>query len=341
MGELVAESAVERRPGETSSVDCRGSRWPFVERPDERLCTQVRLLGERLAQLDAERLARLTESGASVTRMGGHDDQEGASERAKSFLDIARNALQAKPVRNEEAWAAFHAARREEIRLLAAKDLALLAVSLSKETHEKLTSWRKEAIEAYGGDALAACRALQKRWRLWRRRGREDRWRRDCAECLVRIQQHLDEQAENDNRKRRLQQGQFITYVVVLVAVLVCLLVLQLFGRGVLVLDHQAPADAWWVVNAVLFGTLGGAFSAAQRVASTGPKGRYPVHRWQRVGTAFHAAAGGAAALVGFAAVHVGLLGPDALSGPRVAFVSFLAGFSERFIPSLAKQQGG
>ena len=152
------------------------------------------------------------------------------------------------------------------------------------------------------------------------------------------MQRHLDETAENNNRKRLLQRRQLVVYLAVLVAALLIICVLEFLGRGLVLAD--GPVNGWWVVSAVLYGTLGGAFSSAQRVAAAGPGTRFPELRWAQLGNTFRPLAGGAGALIAFAALEADLLGGDAgQDGPRVALVSFVAGFSERFITSLAAQQ--
>ncbi len=272
----------------------------FREQPDDRLRREVRLLRQRLT--------RYSES------VDGPEQKEHLTQ-ANCYLEIADLALADDPVRNEDGWAAFHAARREEIPLLPLPDRALLSVDLEKEADEKLRSWRKRAVEAYPK--------------------RDER----TVERLVRIQQHLDEVVGNNKRIRDLQRAQFTTYVVLLLLILVTLLALELFNCELVTLGANAEVDSCWALNAALYGTLGGAFSAALRVAGAGSSARYPEHLTQRIGNTFRAAAGGAAALVAFAALQAGLLGNEAVTGPRVAFVSFVAGFGERFIPSLAKGQ--
>ena len=151
-------------------------------------------------------------------------------------------------------------------------------------------------------------------------------------------QQHLDEAADNDNRKRLLQRRQLIIYLGSLVVALLAICILEFVGRGLIL--AEGSVDGWWLVAAVLYGTLGGAFSSAQRVAAAGPAARFPELRWAQLANTFRPLAGGAGALVAFAALEADALG-DSLgsSGPRVALVCFVAGFSERFIPSLAAQQ--
>ena len=163
---------------------------------------------------------------------------------------------------NEEAWAWFHAARREEFRLRTPVDQELLAIDLNQEAAEKLkSSWRLKAVDEY-------------------RNGKDDR----LVERIIRVQQHLDETAENENRKRMLQRRQVVIYLAVLATVFVLICILEFLGRGLLLADGEM--DGWWVVSAALYGTLGGAFSSAQRVASAGPRVRYPELRWAQLANA-------------------------------------------------------
>jgi hypothetical protein len=243
--------------------------------------------------------------------------QEAARDRASQCLARAREVAVERNGRSESGWTLFHRARREEMRLRSDEEVAFLEVDLSKEAEEKLESWRKKAVDAYPPSSGIA-----------------------TVDRLVRVQQHLDEAAENDNRKRHLRSRQLQGYGILLGVVFGSLVLLEFIGRG-LVAGNQASVDGWWAVAVALYGTAGGAFSAARRVASAGPKGRYPEHLWDRLTNVFRAVTGGVAALIAFAALEEGLLGEGAVTGPRVAVVAFVAGFSERFFPSLVRGQEG
>jgi hypothetical protein len=275
-----------------------GWHWPGGG-PDQRLAQSIGQLGATL---------RASEPTAEPGRL--------AKRNALVSLRNARRALDRRWAHNEQAWAWFHAARREEFRLRTHADLEMLQVDLEKEATEKLqSSWRLEAVKSYGptdGDHL--------------------------AERLIQVQRHLDEKAENDNRNRMLQRRQVVIYLAVLAAALVLICILEFLDRGLLLAEDDI--DGWWVVSAALYGTLGGAFSSAQRVAAPRRGVRYPELRWAQLANALRPLAGGAAALIAFAALQADVLGGTAAeSGPRVAIFSFIAGFSERFIPSLATQQ--
>jgi hypothetical protein len=276
------------------------SRWHWPGGgPNQRLTQAIGQLGAVL---------RASEPDTEANRL--------AKRNALISLRNARRALDRRWAHNEQAWAWFHAARREEFRLRTPADQKLLEIDLEQEAAEKLkSSWRLEAVTNYesgNGDHL--------------------------VERLIAVQKHLDEKAENDNRKRVLQRRQVVIYLGILAAVLVLICVLEFLDRGLLL--AEGTVDGWWVVGAALYGTLGGAFSSAQRVAAAGPGVRYPELRWAELANAFRPMAGGAAALIAFAALQADLLGGAAAeSGPRVAIFSFVAGFSERFIPSLAAQQ--
>jgi hypothetical protein len=267
-----------------------------------------------------QRLTQAIGQLGAVLRASEPDGEPGRQAKRNALVSLrnARRALDRRWAHNEQAWAWFHAARREEFRLRSRADLEMLRVDLEQEANEKLqSSWRLEAVKSYGpgdGDHL--------------------------VDRLIQVQKHLDEKAENDNRKRILQRRQVVIYLGILAAVLVLICILEFLDRGLLL--AEGTVDGWWVVGAALYGTLGGAFSSAQRVAAAGPGVRYPELRWAELANAFRPMAGGAAALIAFAALQAELLGAAAAeSGPRVAIFSFVAGFSERFIPSLAAQQVG
>jgi hypothetical protein len=233
---------------------------------------------------------------------------------ALEFLELAESELHRPRADNENGWAWLHAARREELRVLPPADLALLAIDMRQEAKAKLGDWRRKAFDKYdwGSEPL--------------------------IDRVVRLQKHLDETTANDNRKRRLQRRQLLIYLGFLVGVLLVICLLEFLGRGLILTD--SPVDGWWVVSSVLYGSLGGAFSSAQRVAAAGPASRYPGLRWAQLANTFRPMAGGAGALVAFAALQADLLGATVgPSGSRLAVISFVAGFSERFIPSLAARQ--
>ncbi|MGH9290328.1 MAG: hypothetical protein ACRD0V_18875 [Acidimicrobiales bacterium] len=287
-----------KRDDATSHADKAGWHWPGGG-ADQRLAQSI---GQLAAVL------RASEPEAEANRL--------AKRNALISLRNAKRELDRHWAHNEEAWAWFHAARREEFRLRTPVDQELLAIDLNQEAAEKLkSSWRLKAVEEY-------------------RNGKDDR----LVERIIRVQRHLDETAENENRKRMSQRRQVFIYLAVLATVFVLICILEFLGRGLLLADGEM--DGWWVVSAALYGTLGGAFSSAQRVASARAGVRYPELRWAQLANAFRPLAGGAAALIAFAALQANLLGEAAAqSGPRVAMFSFIAGFSERFIPSLAAQQ--
>jgi hypothetical protein len=305
-GEGAADSG--RRPGrhmsarpEDTAVHAGNRRWHWPGGGADRR------LAQSIGQL------------AAVLRAAEPESEAGRAAKRNALVSLrnARRELDRRWAHNEEAWAWFHAARREEFRLRTTTDQELIELDLNEEAAEKLkSSWRLKAVEGYGdaddGDQL--------------------------IERIIRVQRHLDETAENENRKRMLQRRQVVIYLAVLATVFVLICVLEFLGRGLLTADDGV--DGWWVVGAALYGTLGGAFSSAQRVAAARPGVRYPELRWAQLANTFRPMAGGAAALIAFAALQADLLGGAAgESGPRVAIFSFVAGFSERFIPSLAAQR--
>jgi hypothetical protein len=254
------------------------------------------------------------------------EEQTAALRRARAFLGAAEVALNDKPVRNDDGWAAYHAARRESIRLREPDDLALMDIDLGMEAEEKLGAWRRKAVDRYLEPTGAPPTGRQ-----------VSGDRIGPVARLTRVQRHLDEAVENEARTRRLQRTQLIVYLFVIAVVLALLIVIEFTDRGLLLRDAEESLDGWWAVDAFLYGTLGGAFSAAQRVAAAGADAQYPDKRWQIAANAFRAFVGGAAALVALAALRAGLLGDDAVTGPRVAVISFAAGFTERFISALTK----
>jgi hypothetical protein len=288
------------KPEDAAAGHADSSRWHWPGGgADHRLAQSIGQLGAVLRASEPE-----AEAGRQAKR------------NALVSLRNARRELDRRWARNEEAWAWFHAARREEFRLRTRTDQEMLEINLNQEADEKLkSSWRLRAVEGY-------------------RNSNDDH----LIERIIAVQRHLDETAENGNRKRMLQRRQVVIYLAVLATVFVLICVLEFLGRGLLLAD--GAVDGWWVVGAALYGTLGGAFSSAQRVAAARPGVRYPELRWAQLANTFRPMAGGAAALIAFAALQADLLGGAAAeSGPRIAIFSFAAGFSERFIPSLAAQQ--
>jgi hypothetical protein len=227
------------------------SRWHWPGGgPNQRLTQAIGQLGAVL---------RASEPDTEANRL--------AKRNALISLRNARRALDQRWAHNEQAWAWFHAARREEFRLRTPADQKLLEIDLEREAAAKLkSSWRLEAVNNYeSGDA--------------------DR----LVERLIAVQRHLDEKAENDNRKRFLQRRQVVIYLGILAAVLVLICILEFLDRGLLL--AEGTVDGWWVVGAALYGTLGGRsrprsvwpppdLGSAIR-SSAGPSSRTPSGRWR------------------------------------------------------------
>ena len=207
--------------------------WWFRSAPDRRLQQEVDELRWRLNKFESS-----------------NGRQQEARADADFFLGRAECELDQWHAATEEAWAWFHAARREELCFLPPNELVLVELDQKREVEEKLDSWRRKAVASYSCDA-------------------EDR-----IDRIVRTQMHIDETAENNSRKRLLQRRQLMVSLGFLVAVLFVLCLLEFLGRG-LVLAH-GDLEGWSAVTSVLFGAFGGAFSSAQRVATAGPSKRYP-----------------------------------------------------------------
>jgi hypothetical protein len=229
------------KPEDAAAGHADSSRWHWPGGgADHRLAQSIGQLGAVLRASEPE-----AEAGRQAKR------------NALVSLRNARRELDRRWARNEEAWAWFHAARREEFRLRTRTDQEMLEINLNQEADEKLkSSWRLRAVEGY-------------------RNSNDDH----LIERIIAVQRHLDETAENGNRKRMLQRRQVVIYLAVLATVFVLICVLEFLGRGLLLAD--GAVDGWWVVGAALYGTLGGAFSSAQRVAAARPGVRYPELRWR------------------------------------------------------------
>ena len=182
-------------------------------------------------QVEIEKLEiRLSELGPGYDRR-----RQAAFRDAHVYLAHARDALD-----NQSAWTWFHAARREELWLLPDSDLRLLEIDQQEEINTKLSSWRKAAVTGYPASES----------RVWR---------------VVSTQKHLDETADNDNRKRLLQRRQLVIYLGSLVAALLAICLLEFVGRGLIL--AEGSVDGWWLVR-------GGSLWNARRCLLVGAEGR-------------------------------------------------------------------
>lgn len=254
-------------------------------------------------------------------RVGSLEAQkEGWAGTAGALLDLADDAE--KHGEFNQAWALFLAATRMEIFGLDESEVGQRRVVVLAEASEKLSSWRKNAIEnllnptdkprqtdldaeknALHLATFIRDEALANRWRDIRSLGR-----------------------------RLAVLGTVLAFTVAGILVLAWLRPLGLDG------EHADAGVRMWVYVA-LFGSLGGSLSALRSVTTAGQERRRTrnpeqVQAWYV--TVVRPLVGAAAALGVFV-----VLAPDVTSTAAMLGIAFAAGFSEALIVRAVESAGG
>lgn len=257
-------------------------------------------------------------------------------EIADELLDAAEDELALGRI--DAGWRALHAAERMELYGLAPSELAARADALRREGAVKLSGWRREAIElALGtGAAEANGEKLSKRERKARERAARAAVDPDRLHFATRLR---DEHFANEYYKLRLSRRRMQVLLGVLAADLALL---------------ALSAEAWWfdpdaripiqapaegaprflslLLGMILFGALGGAWSALRSVATSTRSQRIPEQLGGLIVTAMRPLVGAAGALAAFLLLRAGLLDLREAAPPVVLAIAFAAGFSESLV---------
>lgn len=307
------------RPGSTATAPgvspARTVRSPKVDRR-----RTLRIFARRLGlslRSDEERRLRpiLTASRRQLEQRRLQVGDVAWLDAAERLMDAAHEAL-ALDHDPGTAWACYLAARREELASLNAEQVPIVAAALRHEASEKLSGWRSDAV------VVALKTAEDQRVPL--------PGRISALQQAVAVE---DEESQDryfrlrELRKQLQSMGWILGFAVV--ATFVAL------ARGPSPLTEPPDStdfDTWLLV--VLFGILGGSFSAIRSITQERRQARIPEQLTRSAIAAFRPLLGGVAAVAAYAFLGAGLisLSPDALG--TVLAVAFASGFSERLIVS-------
>ncbi len=210
---------------------------------------------------------------------------------------------------DETAWELATVANRSLVPLMPLMERRTRALAARVEAEAKVTGWRKEAI----GRLL----------------GNDDDTDLDQAFLMEAIL-HLDTEAGNEFRKQSLRRHEFRLVAFLLVVALALVLVVSVGWSG------AGLGSGKLVALALLFGTLGGCFSAIERTTGRA-LARVPNERVAGTVTSVQLLAGAAAGLVALAAAQAG---SDGAKPGTILVAAFAAGFSERFVKQFGAGRG-
>lgn len=239
----------------------------------------------------------------------GQSDSSWA-DAGRTLLCAAEMALDENNV--DQGWKCFHAAQRMEIFGLEEDELESKAEALRREAADKLSSWRKETVDALLKDEG----------------GRKSK---TTKERVYRAALIRDEHFNNRYHKIGLLQSQMKVLSIILFVALGLALLLALYDLLPLGTD---PVTSDWemVVPVMVFGLLGGAVSALLSLARTSTRSRIPEQIAHNLITLMRVSLGAAVALAAYVFLQAGILSFTLTSGALILAISFAAGFSERLV---------
>ena len=260
------------------------------------------------------------------------------------LLAAAQEALRA--WERDKAWACFEAAQRMEVFGFNEDELRARAFALRAEARDKMTGWRGKAIQEILPDAWlvegrpaadvsvgAASSSSAETVAVPANRPAAGltpaRWQVALAQGL-----HLrDEHFQNNYFKLALINWQIRLLIYNLLLVLA--LILLMAQSGALPAIQAAPEyDFALYVAVVLFGALGGTLSVLLTLGNAPSDSRIPEAINTHRGYILRPFLGAAAALVTLLFLAAGILDFGVISNAKVLTISFIAGFSERFLLS-------
>jgi 8-oxo-dGTP pyrophosphatase MutT (NUDIX family) len=296
--------------------------------------------GRRLSMLGSKR--RQDRLAASIQVLDAELEQrrgeeEDASTRthldlARKLLEDAKNLLRSGDLNG--GWHAFYGARYHETFALDDVELWIRARELVRESENKLKgSWRGNVIS----DLLASVADVG---------ASSDQ--SDSAEStpatpkppdprsVAEAQRLADDRA--GNVYRRLDHTRDQLTVVGLVALPAFVALVTLLATGTVTIGSAEPDETGVILGVVLFGILGGSFSAGLSVLKAPVERAIPEVLSSALTTVFRTLAGAITALAAYAFLQAGLI---SVEDPSAAYaVAFAAGFSERFVAKAAETIG-
>lgn len=228
------------------------------------------------------------------------------TDAAYELLDQAERALRDNMV--DEGWKYFHAAKRMTIFGYSKDELMFRAKEIQREAKDKLSSWRKEVVETL----------LDKE--------------RITADRLYKATFVLDENYTNQYFRIALLQDQFKVLCYILLLSLTAILFHLRSSNQFADLSSQAPASGKMLVAVILFGLLGGSVSAIFSLTGTTIKTKIPQQIAHNVITLARVFVGAASAVGIYILLSAGIIKDFAPSIAVVLALSFVSGFTERFV---------
>jgi 8-oxo-dGTP pyrophosphatase MutT (NUDIX family) len=298
-----------------------GSLWERL-RSHVRLSADERRRGRQAASIRVYR-AELAErlQGAEEGPAAGH------LELALALLAQAEKTLRAGDLNG--AWQEFFAARYHETFALGEIELARRAEAVAVEAEKKLgDSWRGRAVSRLLGPVIPGGEPGKAR------ETDLDKVRVSVAEA-TRI---LDEHFGNVYRRLDHVRDQLATVGKAGFAAFIPLVTLLATGFVPVTDETSSLDDAGAILGVVLFGILGGSFSAALSLLRAPLDRPIPEVLSSGLTTVMRPIVGGVGAIAAYAFLQAGILDFDRASGAYA--VAFAAGFSERLVARAAESIG-
>ena len=256
---------------------------------------------------------------------------------AQSLLARAYTALDRKQL--DTGWKCLLAAARMEIYGISEEERKARAVAICKEAEDKLKGWRKKATLS-----SLDCRTDQGP---------------TCsgAERLYYATSLRDEHFTNEYFRMAHLRNQLVILLLVLVSALTAIFTISTpewfkfsspplvsneenSGQDTAVITEESsvedpvimPKDKMFVMGVILFGVMGGAFSAIMSLSNTSTRKRIPEQIVDSYVTLLRPALGAAGALVVYVFISIELFKIPISSNPAFLAIAFAAGFSERLV---------
>ena len=268
------------------------------------------------------------------------EEHEQSPSPTQTHLDVARDLLkEASSLLGSGdlngGWHAFYGARYHETFALDEHELRIRARELAREGEKKLKdSWRGDAVS----DLLASV-ALVSESSKQSHSSRPPSATQNVADLPRRVaeaQRLVDDRAGNVYRRLDHTRDQLI--VSGLVALPAFAVLIALLATGAVSITSSEPDETGVIYGVVLFGILGGSFSAGLSVLKAPVERAIPEVLSSGLTTVFRTMAGAIAALAAYAFLQAGVI---SIEDPSAAYaVAFAAGFSERIIAKAAETIG-
>jgi hypothetical protein len=257
---------------------------------------------------ERERLAQAIAEFETKTSADARAEQEPWAEIVAQYLDQAK----AHFGRDEfdPAWSALKAAQRAAIPGLSEPALALEAQRVTRETSEKLSGWRKDAVQGIFETSLPET---------------------DLVTRVSHAREILDEHQDNVYRRLRLLARHLAGAALLLVAALTLLMVAATLGWAAILGGEDSVMADWRKLATVLvLGAAGAVLSGVVGMTTTELDRRIPQLRAQPLLLALRPLVGAGSAVLVVVILQSGLGGTVQLSETAVLAVAAIAGFSER-----------